>query len=126
MHIPATKRTKEEEERIIAALDKVGVAFLIDREGWETIKRWEDTLSLGEQQRIGIARLFYHLPAFGILDECTDAVSVDVEKSLYERLHAENVTCITISKRIALEEFHTKHLMLGVSSKAGWRCTEID
>lgn len=31
---------------------QVGVPYLVEREGgWDTTKRWEDTLSLGEQQR---------------------------------------------------------------------------
>ena len=39
----------------------------------------------GEQQRLGMARLFFHAPRFGVLDECTNAVSVDVEEALYRR-----------------------------------------
>ena len=49
---------------------QVGVGFLVEREGgWDTVKVWEDTLSLGEQQRIGMSRLFYHEPLYGVLDE---------------------------------------------------------
>lgn len=37
----------------------------------------------GEQQRLGMARLFFQNPKFGVLDECTNATSVDVEEHLY-------------------------------------------
>ncbi len=50
--------------------------YLVEREGgWDARKEWGEVLSLGEQQRLGMARLFFHRPRFGVLDECTNATS---------------------------------------------------
>jgi ABC-type uncharacterized transport system fused permease/ATPase subunit len=88
--------------------------------GWDEQVPWEKKLSLGEQQRIGLARLIYQKPRFGVLDECTDAVSSGDEKALYQSLFDHGITCITISKRLALEEFHDANLVLGLDTAKGW------
>ncbi len=48
----------------------------------------------GEQQRLGMARLFFHRPRFGVLDECTNATSVDVEELLYRHAAALGITLV--------------------------------
>ena len=79
-----------------------------DTKGWDAAVTWEDVLSLGEQQRMGIARLLYHGPKFGLLDECTSAVSVDAEEQLYKAAIDLGITCVTVSQRLTLPEFHAQ------------------
>ncbi len=59
-----------------------------------------------QKQRLAMARQFYHRPQFAILDECTSAVSVDVEAVMYEQCRALNITLITVSHRKSLWRHH--------------------
>ena len=126
-----SNRTPADEKKIMDLLALVEVAYLASRDydgdsGLDAVQKWEDVLSLGEQQRIGCARLFYHDPAYAVLDECTSAVSIDVEKKLYESAHARGITSITISQRLALEEFHSQELRLGdANGDDGWALRDI-
>lgn len=56
--------------RLLRLLADVQLSYLLERRGgWAAEENWEDVLSLGEQQRLGMARLLFHAPRFGVLDQ---------------------------------------------------------
>ncbi|DAZ95309.1 TPA: hypothetical protein N0F65_006562 [Lagenidium giganteum] len=92
---------------LMVFLEKVQLGNLVAREGgWDVVHDWADVLSGGEKQRIAMARLFYHKPQFAILDECTSAVSVDVEGAMYTHCREQNITLFTVSHRKSLWKYH--------------------
>ncbi|KAJ1666828.1 ATP-binding cassette long-chain fatty acid transporter pxa1 [Coemansia sp. RSA 1813] len=104
------------DEELLEVLYAVHLGYLPAREGGlGAHKEWKDVLSGGEKQRINLARLFYHLPRFAVLDECTSAVSADVEGLMYEHAKKLGITLITISHRPTLYKYHTYLLRLGVN-----------
>ncbi|KHN31367.1 ABC transporter D family member 1 [Glycine soja] len=107
-------------------LENVRLNYLLERDnnGWDANLNWEDILSLGEQQRLGMARLFYHKPKFGILDECTNATSVDVEEHLYGLANKMGITVVTSSQRPALIPFHSMELRL-IDGEGNWELRSI-
>ncbi|XP_043813595.1 ABC transporter D family member 1 isoform X2 [Manihot esculenta] len=118
--------TKLLDTRLKAILENVRLNYLLEREegGWDANLNWEDILSLGEQQRLGMARLFFHKPKFGILDECTNATSVDVEEQLYRLATDMNITFVTSSQRPALIPFHSVELRL-IDGEGNWELRTI-
>lgn len=67
---------------------------------------WEDELSLGEKQRLAIARLLHHSPKFAILDECSSAITSEMEEKLYDVCKEKEITYITIAHRPVLRAYH--------------------
>ncbi|CAM0958525.1 unnamed protein product [Alopecurus aequalis] len=112
------------DDHLRTVLVNVRLVYLLEREGWDSTPNWEDVLSLGEQQRLGMARLFFHHPKFGILDECTNATSVDVEEHLYRLATNMGITVITSSQRPALIPFHSVELKL-IDGEGNWELCEI-
>ena len=78
----------------------------------DSVVNWETRLSLGEQQRLAMARLFWHRPTYAVLDECTSAVSLKMERRLFKLCQELGITLITISHRPALQDFHDRMLVL--------------
>jgi len=114
------------EKDLMEILEMVFLAYLPEREGgWTTRKEWRDVLSGGEKQRMAMARVFYHRPRFAVLDECTSAVSSDVEGRMYEHAKALGITLITISLRPALIQYHTHLLTLSGDGSATWTLARV-
>ncbi|XP_057331256.1 ATP-binding cassette sub-family D member 3 [Microplitis mediator] len=107
------RRNHAKDEDLQKFLDLVQLSHLLEREGgWDTVADWMDVLSGGEKQRIAMARLFYHKPQFAILDECTSAVSVDVEDSMYSYCRQANISLFTVSHRRSLWKHHEYYLLM--------------
>lgn len=95
------------DKELLKWLHAVDIAHIVDRpHGWDAEDEWRDVLSVGLQQRVAMARLFYHQPKYAILDECTSSVTLEVEKSMYDTAKTLGITLMTVSHRRSLWRYH--------------------
>ena len=105
-------------DQVRDALIAVGLPLLAPRLAEDA--HWNRMLSLGEQQRLGLARALLHAPQYLFLDEATASLDEASEAMLYRlvetRLPAS--TIVSIGHRSTLEAFHQRNIIL---SRAGDR-----
>lgn len=108
---PATPETydKAAVAEAISAAGLPGLAERIDEEA-----HWNRMLSLGEQQRLGLARALLHRPDYLFLDEATASLDEPSEANLYRLLKERlpGTALISIGHRSTLGEFHDRRLTL--------------
>jgi ATP-binding cassette subfamily D (ALD) long-chain fatty acid import protein len=93
-------------------------------EGWDAEAEWRDVLSGGLQQRVAMARLFYHKPKYAILDECTSSVTLETEKAMYDTAKSLGVTLMTVSHRRSLWKYHSH--ILQFDGQGNYVFTKLD
>ncbi|MBI5264095.1 MAG: ABC transporter ATP-binding protein/permease [Bradyrhizobium sp.] len=99
-------------ERIRDVLTAVGLPRFAER--LEEEAHWNRMLSLGEQQRLGLARALLHAPDFLFLDEATASLDEPSEAKLYRLLEEKLpfTTIVSIGHRSTLEAFHNRDAVL--------------
>jgi putative ATP-binding cassette transporter len=98
--------------RIRELLVAVGLPAMAER--LDERAHWNRMLSLGEQQRLGIARALLQVPDFLFLDEATASLDEPAEAALYKLLHERmpDTTIVSIGHRSTLAAFHKRGLRL--------------
>jgi vitamin B12/bleomycin/antimicrobial peptide transport system ATP-binding/permease protein len=94
---------------VVTAVGLPALALRLDEEA-----HWNRMLSLGEQQRLGLARALLLAPQYLFLDEATASLDEPSEAALY-RLIEEKLpatTIVSIGHRSTLEAFHQRNATL--------------
>jgi putative ATP-binding cassette transporter len=99
-------------DRVREVLTQVGLPQLSARLDEEA--HWNRMLSLGEQQRLGLARALLHAPNYLFLDEATASLDEPSEAALYRLLKEKlpAATIVSIGHRSTLNAFHQRNIML--------------
>ena len=102
------RRRKTSDEELRAILRTLDIESVVSgrADGFDAVDEWRDVFSGGLQQRVAMARLFYHRPRYAILDECTSSVTLEVEKVMYDTAKSLGVTLMTVSHRRSLWRYH--------------------
>jgi putative ATP-binding cassette transporter len=99
-------------QRLTEVVTAVGLPALASRLDEEA--HWNRMLSLGEQQRLGLARALLHAPHYLFLDEATASLDEPSEAMLYRLIEEKlpDTTIVSIGHRSTLEAFHQRNVAL--------------
>jgi putative ATP-binding cassette transporter len=106
---PAVEKAYGDEE-LRAALDHARLTPFVERLEEEAL--WSQTLSLGEQQRVAVARALLMRPDWLFLDEATAALDEETEEAIYATLAGAlpGTTIVSIGHRSTLLAFHERRI----------------
>ena len=110
---------EQDEQRVIEILHAVQLAHLIEK--LDEYRDWTRILSLGEQQRVAIARLLLTQPKVAFLDEATSSLDEGLEFAMYQLIiqRLPNTILLSVGHRSTLHQHHT--MMLKLTGKGEWK-----
>jgi len=100
------------DEALRAALHDCKLDGFVDRV--DEVAHWSMAMSVGEQQRLAVARALLHRPEWLFLDEATSALDETTERELYELLRARlpDAALISIAHRPSVAVHHTRRMQI--------------
>ena len=106
--------------KVAELIAAVGLPALVPR--IEEEAHWNRMLSLGEQQRLGIARAILLAPDYLFLDEATASLDEEAEAAVYRLLEQRlaKATIISIGHRSTLAAFHRRRLNFNREGDRFW------
>lgn len=86
---------------------------------------WAKILSLGEQQKLALARAILHQPDWLLLDEATSSLDKETEKYMYDLLRKTlpKTVLISVGHQDALRKFHA--LKLELDGSGNWELSKL-
>jgi len=106
-------------------LAKVNLPDIVERcGGFDTPLDFGKVLSLGEQQRLAVARVLLAKPRYTVLDEATSALDLENEAALYALLAELDTTLVSVTHRGAPVRHHRQ--VLELHGDGSWTLREVE
>jgi ABC-type uncharacterized transport system fused permease/ATPase subunit len=106
--------TAQLEEEARACLCAVRLDRILALFGLSSVQKWDDVLSGGEKQRLGVARVLFHRPCAAVLDECTSALDEATEAVCLQALASTGAGLLHIGNRPSLSARATRVFQLSI------------
>jgi len=117
---PFGASTGVDDNALFSILERLGLGHVLQlaERNLDFTCRWDEQLSVGEQQRLSVARVWAQRPLYVILDEITSANDAANEGVMYQCIASSCKAFMSIGHRESLQAFHSVHLkLLGVEGK---------
>ena len=111
------------DDELREVLERVNLKGLPERcGGFEVDLDFEKVLSVGERQRLAMARVLLEAPSYVLLDEATSALDPQNETAMFRQLAKTTTTIVSVSHHPGLVKYHSQVLELTVDG--GWKLHE--